>query len=313
MAILKSNVSLKNYSNYKIGGDATSFLEANDIESLKDGIEEYRNNYPQGKIFILGKATNILIDDRGYDGLIVVNNMKGIEQLSDGLLIASGEEMSSINDFAIKNSLSGLEWSGGLPGTLGGAVRGNAGAFGGEIKDCVLEVISMDLSTFEIKTRTNSESKFSYRNSIFKEWEGRNEIILKVKLSLSNGDREEIEKNTLDKINYRKERHPLESPNIGSIFKNVDLNILSDSLKNEWASYVKLDPFPVVPSAKIIFLAGLKGETFGDAQISEKHTNFIINLGDAKSSDVLSLIDLVKKTIKEKYEIDMQEEIMFLR
>ncbi len=313
MSILKTNISLKEYSNYRIGGEAKFLLEVKDEDEIRNGVSEFRKLNSNGKIFILGKGTNILIDDKGFDGLIIISSLKGIKENNGELIVSSGENIEDINQFCIDKSLSGLEWSGGLPGTIGGAVRGNAGAFGGEIKDNVQSVTSMDLLTFEIRTRSNKECDFSYRNSIFKKSDGENEIILSIKLSLTVGDKEKIEEETLSKINYRKERHPLEYPNIGSIFKNVDFRDIPANLKDEMSQYIKNDPFPVVPSAKLIFLAGLKGERIGDAQISEKHTNFIINLENAKSSDVLQLIELVKKTMKEKYQIEMEQEVMYLR
>lgn len=313
MSILKTNISLKDYSNYKIGGEAKFLLEAKNEDDIKEGVLLFRKDNPNGKIFILGKGTNILIDDNGFDGLVIISSLKGISEDNGQLSVSSGETIEDINEFCIDKSLSGLEWSGGLPGTIGGAVRGNAGAFGGEIKDNVQSVTSMDLSTFEIRKRTNKDCDFSYRNSIFKKTEGENEIILNVTLSLIMGEKEKIDEETLSKINYRKERHPLEYPNIGSIFKNVDFKDVPDDLKDEMTQYIKNDPFPVVPSAKLIFLAGLKGERIGDAQISEKHTNFIVNLGNAKSSDVLELIELVKKTIMEKYQIEIEQEVMYLR
>ena len=214
--------------------------------------------------------------------------------------------------FCIENSLSGLEWAGGLPGTVGGAIRGNAGAFKGEIKDNVLEVRSLDIKSLEEKIRSNSECNFGYRNSIFKSGIGENEFITSVVLRLTEDDKEEIKQKIQQKIDYRINRHPINYPNIGSAFKNIPLDLLSVNLQKEFASFVKTDPFPVVPTTKLLALAGLKGKKKGDAMISDKHPNFIINLNNATAEDVKALIEIARQAIKEKYNIDLEEEIVYL-
>src|SRR5476649_1467645 len=167
-SMLQKNVSLKDYSNYKIGGLASYFLEVNSKNDLINGLEEWDKLNLNKKIFILGAGTNILIDDLGFDGLVIHNNIKGINRIGENIVAGSGVLISDINKFAIDNSLSGLEWSGGLPGTIGGAVRGNAGAFSGETKDSVFEVESISLINEEKKKRDNKQCEFDYRHSIFK-------------------------------------------------------------------------------------------------------------------------------------------------
>lgn len=315
--MINKNVSLKDYSNYKIGGNASYFLEVFSKEDLIEGLKnwyEVSSDFPTNskKIFVLGGGTNVLFSDYGFYGLVIKNSINGIKAQDNIVTVGAGEVVSSLLNFCIKNSLSGLEWAGGLPGTVGGAVRGNAGAFRGETKDSVSKVESIDLESFQTKTRNNKECNFSYRNSVFKIGDGDKEMIVSVILNLKKGEKGEIKKITDEKINYRKEKHPLEYPNIGSIFKNVEFNKLSKNLKEEFSQYIKQDPFPVVPSAKIIFLAGLKGRKIGDAGISEKHTNFIVNLGNAKSKDVLKLIKFAKEQVFEKFGISLEEEIMYV-
>lgn len=309
--MLKRNVPLKDFSNYKIGGPAAYFLEVISKQDLIEGIKEYRKENTGGKIFILGGATNILICDEGFDGLIIHNQIKGIKRNGNDLIIGSMESMENVNQFAIVNALSGLEWSGGLPGSIGGAVRGNAGAFGGEMKDNVKKIESVDLENLQEKIRNRKECEFGYRTSIFKT-NKLAEFIIYVSLSLTPGNKNEIEKETLQKIEYRKQKHPLEYPSAGSVFKNVPFEKLPQNLKLEWQTFVKTDPFPVVPAARIIALAGLSGTKVGDAAISEKHTNFIINLGNAKATDVKQIIQIIKKTVKEKFGIELEEEIIYL-
>ena len=311
MSKIQKDVPLKNYSNYKIGGNASYFLDVRTKEDLIEGLREWRQMGENKEIFILGGGTNILISDDGFDGLIIHCSIEGIELNGEELTVGAGESIWDIDKFLVEKSLSGMEWSGGLPGTIGGAVRGNAGAFSGETKDVVSKVQSIDLETLEEKERDNKDCEFSYRNSIFKK-NGDKELIFSVTLSLRKGERDEIEERTLRNVQYRQERHPLEYPNIGSTFKNIPWDNVPEDLKVHWKVYLKDDPFPVVPVAKIIALAGLKGTTVGKAMVSDKHTNFIVNLGNAKASDVKGVIEEVKDKVKDKFGVNLEEEVMYL-
>ena len=241
-----------------------------------------------------------------------------------------------------------MEWAGGLPGTIGGAVRGNAGAFGGETKDRIVAVMSLHVlsaqfsrasasspraSALKLVRRTNEECRFGYRNSIFKEHDGE-EIVVEAVFELTKGDPVEIKRIADERINYRTTRHPIEFPNIGSMFKNIPLSqiyaegtqeyaesihsglvsILRGSASNPRSSAfpVKHDPFPVIPTACLLAEAGLKGMTHGGAMISPKHPNFIVNVNHATSADVKSLIALVKKTIHEKFGVILEEEVIYV-
>lgn len=309
MINFQKNVPLKNYSNFQIGGPSKLFVEVETTDELKE-ILQLTQDDKESKIFILGGGTNVLIDDKGFDGLVIHNKIQGINIVDEGLEVGSGAVIADILDFCIENSMSGLEWAGGLPGTIGGGVRGNAGAFKGEIKDNVAGVKSLDLRSFEEKARTNSECNFGYRNSIFKS--GVSEFITWVYLGLKKGDKEEIKQKIQEKIDYRVNRHPTNYPNIGSIFKNIPLDSLSSDYQKEFAAFVKTDPFPVVPTTKLLALCGLKGKRIGDAMISDKHPNFIVNLGNAKAEDVKALIEIAKVAVKEKYNILLEEEIIYL-
>lgn len=310
-SMIRKNVSLKDFSNYKIGGPASYFLEVASKNDLTTGLEEWDKLNLNKKIFILGGGTNILIDDVGFDGLVIHNNIKGLTRVGESIVAGSGVLISDINKFAIENGLSGFEWSGGLPGTIGGAVRGNAGAFSGETKDSVVEVESLNLASEEKKKRDNKKCSFDYRFSIFK-GEANMEMILAVTLGLKTGTHAQVAKDTQEKIDYRNQKHPMEYPNIGSTFKNVRVEDVPENLKAELMPYIKDDPFPVIPVAKLLYLAGVKGKREGNAQISEKHPNFIVNLGNAKYSDVLILIGFAKQAVLEKFNIALEEEIMYL-
>ncbi len=359
MTFMQKDVPLENFNSFKIGGKANYFVKVETIKNLLQMLDKWRKlskNFSRKKrnVFVLGSGTNLLIGDKGLDGLVIQNNIDFIkikekrvkeprlrqcfgrqkENQRVRVLVGAGAKISDLINFCIQNSLSGLEWAGGLPGTIGGAVRGNAGAFGGEIKDNIYEVTSLDIKTLEIKKRKNRGCGFAYRSSIFKSQSleesksracanasaGKKrvkepaspEIIVSVILTLTRGAKHEIAKKIDEKINYRKDRHPLDYPNAGSIFKNIPFENLPKKSANELSKSIKNDPFPILPTAKLLAVAGLAGKRIGNAMVSDKHPNFIVNLGNAKSDDVLKLISQIKKIIRNKYQINLEEEIQFL-
>ncbi len=230
--------------------------------------------------------------------------------------------MAKLLNYATSKSLSGLEWAGGLPGTLGGAIRGNAGCFGGEIKDAVVSVRSFNIKSEKIVERMARACKFGYRDSVFKNIAARDgagmagEIILSVTLAMAKGDKKAIMRAIREKIEYRKKNHPLEYPNIGSIFKNVPVPTRASKM-TKWCSLtfrgaqfsVKTDPFPVISAAKLISEIGLRGVSFGGAMISAKHPNFIVNVWNAGAGDVKNLIALAKAEVKRKFGVALEEEV----
>ncbi len=318
--ILSQNIPLKKYSNFKIGGPASYFYEFRTKEDLINALREWRDMGGKvNNIFILGSGTNILWNDDPFEGLVLKDSSSFIKREKGLVIVDAGTLMPDLVGFCTQNSLSGLEWAGGLPGTVGGAIRGNAGAFLGEIGDSVWQVESLDIRTLEIQVRSREECNFGYRQSVFKNEEGRRpegsarrEIILSVKFKFKKGNAEEIKRSTQEKIDYRIDRHPLDLPNIGSTFKNVNLKKVSKKVAKEFEKSIKPDPFPVVPAAKLLVGVGLRGKIIGGAQFSERHPNFIVNFNNAKATDVKELIALAKKEVKEKYNIDLEEEIMII-
>jgi len=252
-------------------------------------------------------------------------NIKDIKVKGTTITVGAGVMMADLLKFAAAHSLAGLEWAGGLPGTVGGAVRGNAGCFGGEMKDAVTSVRSFDVKKMKVVERTGKQCAFAYRDSVFKKKNGA-EIITHITLALAKGNKKEIMKVVNARIAYRKERHPLDYPNIGSIFKNVPLATIhkpaSDKYKKALRESVlafrgsrfsvKEDPFPVIFAAKLISESGLRGVSSGGAMISPKHTNFIVNVLAARSGDVKNLIALTKARVSGKFGIALEEEIQLL-
>ena len=311
--MFQENIRLADYSNYKIGGRARYFFEPKTVAEIAAAVKRWK-----GPLFVLGGGTNILFSDDGFPGLVMHPRILGLAREGNAIQVGAGVAVGDLLNFAASESLSGLEWAGGLPGTVGGAIRGNAGAFRGETKDAIREVTSLDISGSLPKTvrRNNSECRFGYRNSIFKEkdiiGDGRKEIILETVFDLKPGKAEEIRKGIQEKIDYRNERHPMESPNIGSIFKNVPVARASEALLSKARAVVKNDPFPVIPTAYLISEAGLQGRAAGGAMISPKHPNFIVNANQATASDVRTLIALVREEIKKMFRIDLEEEVIIL-
>jgi len=270
---IKKNVLLKNFTTFRIGGKTRYFFVAKTKEDLIKAIVAAKK--VKLPFFILGGGSNVLVSDGGFKGLV----------------IKYGQPLSSYIS-------KGLEWAAGIPGTIQGAIYGNAGAFGKSMKDVVREVEVFDVKTGKIKTLKNKDCRFSYRNSIFKK--NKNLIILSVKIKTKKVNAGKI-KQYLD---YKKQNHPWNYPSAGSVFKNPDVG-LGDEDKSSSSTFAP-------SAARLIEACGLKGKRIGKAEISKKHANFIVNLGGAKEKDVVKLINLAKKSVKKKFKINLQEEIQFL-
>ncbi|GIW66089.1 MAG: UDP-N-acetylenolpyruvoylglucosamine reductase [Candidatus Parcubacteria bacterium] len=304
--LILERVSLKKFTTFKIGGEAKFFTIVNNLKELEQIINFLENN--KIKFFILGGGSNILFSDKGFDGLIIKPKFETFNFLENGeVIIGSSRLMPEIVYEACRLGYQGLEWAGGLPGELGGAIRGNAGCFGSEIKDIIKEVLSVNLLNKEIRIFKKEECQFSYRSSFFKfnkEW-----LIIEAKINLkTNNESNILLKIMNEKIEYRKNRHPVEFPNAGSIFKNIPIDSASPDLI-EIAKKKNVIKGDKIPTAFIIEYLGLKGKEIGGAKISEKHANYIINFNNASSQDVLDLIDLVKDEVQKKFNLKLIEEI----
>ena len=306
-------VSLKDHTAYKIGGLAAYFAEAKTLKDIKKALDEWKNiGGKMNDVFILGGGANVLFSDKGFDGLVIKISFDGIKEIDPGIIEAgSGESMKNVVEFAATKGLSGLEWAAGLPGSFGGAIRGNAGAFRGEMKDLITEVKSIKLNDpMTIIARDNLNCGFDYRTSLYKKEVG--EIVISATIKLLSDD----EKNVRDKmdgyIKYREDHQPLEYPSAGSTFKNVDAKLVTEKQREEWVTVIKNDPFPVIPAAFLLSEAGLKGKRIGGAMISPKHPNFFINYDNATSQDIRKLIALAKEKVKEKFGITIELEIQIV-
>lgn len=275
----KRNVLLKNYTTFKIGGPAKYFYIAKTKEDLIEAIKKAKKiKLP---FFILGGGSNLLVSDKGFNGLV----------------IKFGQPLSSYVS-------KGLEWAVGIPGTVQGAVCSNAGAFKKSMKDVVESVEVFDTETGKVKIFKNKDCQFSYRDSIFRK--KKNLIVLSATLQLKKGNKKVIKNKIKKNLEQRKQTQPLNFPSAGSIFKNLPAFPAGFLVEEDKSSSL---PFAV---ARVIEKCGLKGKKIGKVKISEKHANFILNLGKGKAKDVIKLIKLIKKKVKNKFKINLEEEIQFL-
>lgn len=302
---------------YKIGGTARFLLEVSNKEDLLSAAE-FLNKEKITKFMPIGLGANLVFTDDYYDGAIIRIDKKDshIGLLDDNKIEAfSGELLNDVIQFSFDRNLTGLEWAGGLPSTIGAAVRGNVGAFGGEIKDSLVTGEILELDNGEIKTRVlqNEEFKFGYRDSILKH--DRNLLLMTATFGLKPSTHEEVDvarKTFESNIEYRKEHHPVEYPNCGSVFKNIKKpdeveKVLSvvpeirEKIENNWHGKVSM--------GYLIHYLGLEGYRVGNAQVSKKHNNFIINLGGAKFTDVITIIRTIQDKCDETFGFRPETEI----
>ena len=281
------NESLKLHSTFRIGGKAKYFTMPENIEEIAESISFAKEKGLE--YMIIGNGSNILFKDEGYDGLIIaLTKLKGIELMENNIVrVYAGELMSSIGAFAYNNGLGGMEALAGIPGTIGGGIYMNCGAYGSEIKD-VLRKVCYLYSNGETKTFDVSELDLSYRHSIFANddpaFDG---AIVYADIELFPKDKTEIEKKMAEHREARKSKQPLEYPSCGSTFKRP-------------VGYF---------AAALIDECGLKGKAVGDACVSEKHAGFVINKGEATCAQVLELVEIVKETVLREKGVVLECEI----
>ncbi len=306
---IKKNIKLAPLTTFKIGGPAEYFIEIRDLTQLVEAINWAKNK--SQPLTILAGGSNVLVSDRGVRGLVIKLSLAKFKIKGEKIESEAGVNMSEMVSSAAENNLAGLEWAGGIPGTVGGAVCGNAGAFGYEMSQIVLTVKAYDISKNNFISLSNKRCYFNYRDSIFKR--NVNLIIVQVAMKLSKGKRTEIKYLTDKYIKYRLNSQP-KYPSAGSVFKNL---YLSDLIKQNLKLANKIKAQRLVKGGKVasawfIDQLGLKGKIIGGAKISDQHANFIVNMGKAKADDIINLINLIKKEVKDKYKIILEEEIRYL-
>lgn len=276
------NEPLKEHTSFKIGGPCDIMIFPNSVEALKELISV------ADRYMILGNGSNVLFSDKGYRGAIFVLGSDMSEITTDGEYItaSAGASLARVCKSALDSFLTGIEFAYGIPGTVGGAVFMNAGAYGGEMKDVVTEVTCITPSG-EIRTYQSDSLDFGYRSSRFTKSD---EIIVSAKFRLTAGDKSSIKAKMDELITRRKSRQPLEFPSAGSTFKRPE------------GTFAGL----------VIEESGLKGFEIGGAKVSDKHANFVINTGNATAEDVMSLISHIRKTVFEKTGYSLECEVKLI-
>lgn len=277
---------MKSHTTFRIGGPAEVFIMPKSVKQVQMAVKICQEE--QIPYFILGNGSNLLVSDRGYRGVIIQmdRNMGEIQVEGTEIQAAAGALLSSIAVAARRESLTGFEFAGGIPGTLGGAVVMNAGAYGGEMKDVLKEVTVMD-GDGKIFTLPASELEMGYRTSIIKT---AGYLVLSAKITLSRGKEEDIKARTRELSEMRTQKQPLDYPSAGSTFKRPE-------------GYF---------AGKLIMDSGLRGYSVGGAMVSEKHCGFVINKGNATAEDVVSLMKHVTEVVQEKYGVTLEPEVKFL-
>ncbi|ONI38616.1 UDP-N-acetylenolpyruvoylglucosamine reductase [Candidatus Epulonipiscium fishelsonii] len=283
---IKVNEPISKHTTFKIGGKASFWVTPQNFEQLSNIIKLCNNM--EVDYYMFGNGSNLLAKDEGYEGIIIqiFNNLNKINLEGNTITSQAGILLSKVAKIAEQNSLSGFEFAYGIPGTLGGAVVMNAGAYDGEIKNVIKSAKVMDRQG-NIFVLSKEELELGYRTSIISK---KGYIVLEATLQLQNGNKEEIASKMKDFMQRRRDKQPLEYPSAGSTFKRPE-------------GYF---------AGKLIMDSGLRGFSVGGAQVSQKHCGFVINVGEATYKDVIDLVTHVKTVVKDKYKIDLELEVKII-
>lgn len=284
---VKYNEKMSKYTTMRVGGTCDCIVFPDEISKIKEVIDFCKNE--NITFFVIGNGSNLLVKDEGIHGVVIKlgHRFGKIELDGEYILAYAGATMPTLSQLAKKNSLKGLEFACGIPGTIGGGVKMNAGAYGSQISDILYEVTYMDEKE-EIKTIKNKDCSFGYRKSIFTI--NPNYVILSAKFKLERGNIDEIENKMKENSLARKAKQPLEYPNFGSVFKRPEGYFVG----------------------KLVDDAGLRGYKIGGAQVSTKHTGFIVNVDNATCKDVLDLIGYVQTTVYNKFNVKLTPEVIII-
>ncbi|HIX28452.1 MAG TPA: UDP-N-acetylmuramate dehydrogenase [Candidatus Blautia stercoravium] len=283
---VKRKEPMKNHTTFRIGGPADYYLCPHSTEELQKVIQICKEE--KLPFFVQGNGSNLLVSDRGYRGVVIQlgKNFSDMEVKDERILVKAGALLSKTAKEALDAGLAGMEAVSGIPGTIGGAVMMNAGAYGGEMKD-IVESVTVLNQEGELLTLSAEEMKMGYRTSIVKEKEY---IVVSAVLKLRRGERQIIREQMEDYKERRVTKQPLDMPSAGSTFKRPE-------------GYF---------AGKLIMDAGLRGFSVGGAQVSEKHCGFVVNKGEATAQDVLDLIHEVQRRVKEQFGVELEPEVRFL-
>jgi len=283
---IKLNEPMSRHTTFRVGGNAEVLVCPGSVDEMMSIVQILKEE--EIKYIIIGNGSNLIFSDKGYAGVVIkTTNMKAIKVDNNIIEASCGAFLSSISKVALENSLSGAEFLSGIPGTLGGAVAMNAGIPSAEIKD-IIEYAYVINDSGKIVKMIKDDLKFSHRKSVIQD---SNNIVLSAAIRLNTDSYEDIHSKMVELQGKRASTQPLNYPNAGSIFKRINGQ----------------------PVGAIIENAGLKNAAIGGAKVSEKHANFIVNTGNATATDIINLIELVKKTVKLKTNIDLETEVKIIK
>ncbi|MDO8435219.1 MAG: UDP-N-acetylmuramate dehydrogenase [bacterium] len=303
---LQENIPLTPYTTFRIGGPARWFVAVKTIEELVAACKAaWNENIP---LFILAGGSNQLVSDEGFSGLVVKVECRSSTIEGDVLTSEPGASMAQLAFKTAQAGLTGFEWAVSVPGTVGGAIRGNAGAFGGEIKDTLIDADVL-LPSGEQKTFTNADFHFDYRHSIIKE---NGAVVLAARIGLQAGDPKQATERVKQCVAEKAAHQPLQHRSSGCMFKNTKLAAGMTVLKDGAAIPEQFITRGILSSGWVVEQLGLKGLKEGDAEISEKHGNFVVNRGNAKAEDVLYLVQKVQEEAKARFGLTIELEVQLV-
>ncbi len=305
---IQKNIPLAPLTTFKIGGPAKFFVEVSSEEELIEALQYARNNNLQ--FFVLGGGSNILVSDEGFDGLVI--KIKFIEFNVDieknKITAGAGVPLSKVVRDSIANNLTGMEWAAGIPGTIGGAIRGNARAFGKNTGMTIESVSVLDINEMKEYVCAKEGCQFEYFGSIFKLKP--NLIILSTIIKLEKGNKDKSWSEAMNIVKKRNVMHPQES-SPGSFFLNPV--VADEKLRIKFEKDTgKVLGDEKIPAGWLIEEAGLKGKRMGGVMVSEKHANFVVNLGEGKAQEVVMLASLIKMKVRDEFGVQLKEEIQYV-
>lgn len=284
---IKQNEPMSRHTSFKIGGNADLYIIPHDMDALIETVRILKET--ETKRYFLGNATNVLFDDAGFHGAVVsLGNICAIKVIENRIIAEAGASLNLVCKTARDKELSGLEFAYGIPGSIGGAVFMNAGAYGGEMSQVVAQSTYLSLDDMTVHTIPLSAHEYGYRESVYRH---NNWLVLSAILELQKGEYDKINAAMNDYMSRRIDKQPLEYPSAGSVFKR----------------------YPRRYTGQMIEECGLKGYSIGGAQVSEKHAGFIVNKGGATSADVLALIEHIKNEVYKKFDCRIECEVIHVK
>lgn len=310
---VKTNELLAKHTTFKIGGPAEFLVIVEETAKLVELLKWLDGEgIPR---FILGGGSNMLAGDDGFRGVVIKIKTQTTEILPDGMIVDAGCITVSVAQLSMQHKFTGFEWGVGVPGTIGGAVRGNAGAMGGEMKDSVVGVTAY--RDGEVVELSQAECEFGYRDSVFKHSEA---VILRVRLKLEPASTPEGMKKALEYLQYRNKTQPQGFASTGCVFKNYEIKanecareaVLIAEFPEDRDKIAQFFQSGKIPAGWLVEKAGQKGARVGQAMVSERHGNFVVNAGGASAADVLALVEQTKTAVMQKTGFAIEEEMQVI-